>query len=142
MNTNAINGPDYAALANQVLHLYVQDVLGVYFLRFDHRPAYRPGSVRGEHPLEARARARAVLEKVLSIERAKAKFEDLKKRGYAFFALKRVTKFRDSNGTELVASKSADALRAPVQDSPEGPVRRFEPDEHREVVAVPPRRGG
>ena len=68
MNTNAINGPDYAALANQVLHLYVQDVLGVYFLRFDHRPAYRPGSVRGEHPLEARARARAVLEKVLSIE--------------------------------------------------------------------------
>ena len=77
-----------------------------------------------------------------SIERAKAKFEDLKKRGYAFFALKRVTKFRDSNGTELVASKSADALRAPVQDSPEGPVRRFEPDEHREVVAGPPRRGG
>ncbi len=87
-----------------------------------------------------------------SIEKAKTRFQELKDKGYAFFAIKRVRlrSFPTSNGTELVATKepgkrglvAETALVPKSGDAPAGEqVRHFEPDQA-EIHAVPPRAGG
>jgi hypothetical protein len=79
-----------------------------------------------------------------SIARAKARFEKLKANGYAFFRVRKVrlTKFPESNGTEIMATKDATVTQlAEGEELPAGPVRRFEPADD-EITAVPPRRGG
>jgi len=87
-----------------------------------------------------------------SESKAKARFEELKKKGYAFFAIKRVRlhAFPKSNGTELVATRAPGkrglveetALVPKSGDAPAGEqIRHFEPDQS-EIQAIPPRAGG
>lgn len=82
--------------------------------------------------------------------KARAKFEELSKKGYAFFRLgvQTAPTFDPEKGTELVATKRPEAKRAlpppngfvPVPAGVQ--VRKFEPDDTREIHAVPARRGG
>jgi hypothetical protein len=67
-----------------------------------------------------------------SIAKAKKKFEELKAKGFKFFAVKRVGVHEfDEKGGEIHATDKV----------PEGPVPEFEP-EARELVAVGQQRGG
>lgn len=73
-----------------------------------------------------------------SVEKARAKFDELKAKGYAIFAVRkvRVKTFPTEGTTELVAAKTA-----PKDLVEEGRIRSFEPDAD-ELIAVPPRSGG
>ena len=73
-----------------------------------------------------------------SIAKAKAKFEELRAKGHAFFVVRRVrvTKFPDSGDISTVV-----ATKTPKGLVEEGQVTKFEPDAD-EIVAVPRRTGG
>jgi len=77
-----------------------------------------------------------------SVKKAKAKFEELRSKGYAFFRVTRVRvkadEFPETAGAIVATKKDLASLPAEVEGEQ---IRKFEVTT-RETVAVPPRSGG